>query len=120
MFSFAPALSLGPDVNDLSLGLVNVLEVDENEDDETREAIGDSAGTKTKWHKHTVKVLTMLQQNIRGGMPEDDENSDDEDDEGKPEKHSELHFNSMSKNCSRRTAAGVFFELLQLKTWDFI
>lgn len=31
-----------------------------------------------------------------------------------------LSFNNLSVGCSRRTAAGVFFELLQLKTWDFI
>ena len=99
--------------------MVNVLEENENEDEETREAIGDSAGTKTKWHKHTVKVLTMLQRNIRGGMPDEEEEGQDVGEE-KPEKPTELHFNAMSKNCSRRTAAGVFFELLQLKTWDFI
>lgn len=31
-----------------------------------------------------------------------------------------LSFDNMSKGTSRRTAAGVFFELLQLKTWDYI
>jgi cohesin complex subunit SCC1 len=31
-----------------------------------------------------------------------------------------LSYNKLSGGCSRRTAAGVFFELLQLKTWDFI
>jgi len=31
-----------------------------------------------------------------------------------------LSFDQLSTGCSRRTAAGVFFELLQLKTWDFI
>lgn len=35
-------------------------------------------------------------------------------------KPSFLMFDSMSKGASRRTAAGVFFELLQLKTWDYI
>jgi hypothetical protein len=32
----------------------------------------------------------------------------------------ELSYNKLSKGCSRHTAASVFFELLQLKTWDFI
>jgi cohesin complex subunit SCC1 len=31
-----------------------------------------------------------------------------------------LQFDQLSKNTSRRTAASVFFELLQLKTWDYI
>ena len=31
-----------------------------------------------------------------------------------------LSYDELSKGCSRRTAASVFFELLQLKTWDFI
>ena len=31
-----------------------------------------------------------------------------------------ISYNNLSKGASRRTAAGVFFELLQLKTWDFI
>ena len=66
-----------------------------------------------------MKVLTMLQQNIRGGIPDEEEEAKDYDEE-KPEKPTELYFNAMSKNCSRRTAAGVFFELLQLKTWDFV
>ena len=65
-----------------------------------------------------MKVLTMLQQNIRGGIPDEEEEAKD-DGEERPEKPTELYFNAMSKSCSRRTAAGVFFELLQLKTWDF-
>ena len=55
-----------------------------------------------KWHPHTLKVLNMLRNNMGGA-------------EG-----GSLSFKSLSDGCSRRTAAGVFFELLQLKTWDFI
>lgn len=56
-----------------------------------------------KWHPHTVKVLTLLQGNMTA-------TGDDK----------VLSYNKLSAGCSRRTAAGVFFELLQLKTWDFI
>jgi cohesin complex subunit SCC1 len=41
---------------------------------------------------------------------------DDDDDD----KATELQFQELSQNCTRRTAASVFFEILQLKTWDFI
>ena len=94
-----------------SLGLVNDLldAADEQDDDETRQAIGDQDSTATKWHKHTVKVYQMLQRTLKTDA--DPEDSD---------KPTVLHYNELSKDCSRRTAASVFFELLQLKTWDFI
>mmetsp|Transcript_22835 Transcript_22835/g.47365 ORF Transcript_22835/g.47365 Transcript_22835/m.47365 type:complete len:585 (-) Transcript_22835:91-1845(-) len=70
-------------------------------------AVNDIAGEKVgeeggKWHPHTSKVLSMLKNNMT--TAED----------------GSLSFNNLSVGCSRRTAAGVFFELLQLKTWDFI
>jgi cohesin complex subunit SCC1 len=84
--------------------MVNELQVgnDQDDDDETRQALGDKEGTAQKWHQHTVKVLQMLQRTIG------DDNVQ------------EVSYDALSKNCSRRTAASVFFELLQLKTWDFI
>ena len=53
----------------------------------------------------------MLKRSI--SLPVDEQNEDDK-------KASHLMFNTVSKGASRRTAAGVFFELLQLKTWDYI
>jgi hypothetical protein len=98
------------------LGMVNELEMDsEDDDDEDREAIGDQSSSSTKWHKHTAKVLQLLQRKIR---VENDNNDDDDDDE--EEKPTEVQFQDLSHNCTRRTAASVFFELLQLKTWDFV
>lgn len=68
-----------------------------------RQAQGsDLVSSSSKWHKHTVKVLDMLKRNL--------DNSSQEN----------LSFEQLSEGCSRRTAAGVFFELLQLKTWDFV
>ena len=89
----------------LSLGLVNDFEdmVDENED---RQQAGDQEVSSTsKWHKHTVKVFLVLK---RAMSPDD------------PNLPNHLSYDKLSKGVTRRTAAGVFFELLQLKTWDFI
>ncbi|CAB9507958.1 rad21-like protein 1 [Seminavis robusta] len=92
--------------------------VDDEDDDEDREEdMRQAAGTElvssnSKWHKHTVRVLQLLQRTMgdKGGT----KTSSGED------KKDHLVFGDLSKNCSRRTAAGVFFEILQLKTWDFV
>jgi hypothetical protein len=100
----------------LSLGIANDLENDIVGDDEEdpRQEAGDSAvSSMGKWHKHTVKVYSMLKDN----MAAPGEGQDEAGDEPKPER---LSYEKLSTGCSRRTAAGVFFELLQLKTWDYI
>lgn len=66
----------------------------------------------TKWDKHTVRVLRMLKGKLRS---EKAELGDDDS-----EKPSQLSYNKLSAGCSRRVAAGVFSEMLQLKTWDFV
>lgn len=85
---------------------------EEDEDDPRQEAGTELASSNTKWHKHTVRVLQLFQRSMgnKGG---------DTDVHGNP-KADHLSFDELSKSCSRRTASGVFFELLQLKTWDFI
>jgi cohesin complex subunit SCC1 len=99
--------SVGDMASPFTLGLVNAMELtdnddEEDDDDDHRQAAGtELVSANSKWHKHTVKVLEMLQRT----MPKDDEH---------------LSFDAISKGCSRRTAASVFFELLQLKTWDFV
>jgi len=90
-------------------GLVNELQI-ESEDEEDREAVGEHTGTK--WHKHTVKVLKLLQSRIRV-------DGEEEDDDGE-EKPAALEFGDLAKNVNRRTAASCFIECLQLKTWDFV
>lgn len=94
-----------------SLGHVNDLQnargisiIDGDDDEIPRQMPGEEqmASSSGKWHPHTVKVLGLLQ----SSMGREDENL--------------LSYNKLSSGCSRRTAAGVFFELLQLKTWDFI
>lgn len=57
----------------------------------------------------------MLKRNMT--IPVGVDANDDDPQAGKPH---HLMYDSMSKGASRRTAAGVFFELLQLKTWDYI
>lgn len=102
-----------PGANDdmLQLGWVNDFE-DELQD-ARQEAGGEVVTSSSKWHKHTVKVLNLLKRNISRDTegPTDEESST---------KKSQLSYDQLSKDCSRRTAASVFFELLQLKTWDFI
>jgi len=92
----------------LSLGLVNNLLIDD--EDDPRQEVGDElVSSSSKWHKHTVKVYKILKESMSG--------PDEEETEGKAEV---LSYNDLSEGSSRRTAAGVFFELLQLKTWDFV
>lgn len=58
--------------------------------------------TSAKWHKNTVKVFEVLKHNLQ---------QDDTE---------QVSFEVLSKNTSRRTAVGFFFEMLQLKTLDYI
>jgi len=86
-----------------SLGAVNDLEREflQKEDQSLRQEQGSElALSSSKWHAHTVKVLEIIKRNL------EDQDS--------------LSYQSLTKGCTRRTASGFFFELLQLKTWDFI
>ena len=92
-----------------SLGHVNDLERELFEDNEAdvipieRQSSGTDLVSSSKWHPHTIKVYSMFKRNMN-----------------KDNGVTMLSFDQLSKGCSRRTAAGVFFEMLQLKTWDFI
>lgn len=107
------------DRSSFSLGAVNDLEKElyqlDDGDDQPRQELGDELVSHTsKWHKHTVRVFGMLKKNMKS-------HNADEDDAEEMEKESQLSYNKLvSGGCSRRTASGVFFEMLQLKTWDFI
>jgi len=90
---------------------VNDLGEELEEDDERQESGGNLVSSSSKWHKHTIKVLSLIKNQM--GRGEDDK-------QGETAGTSELSYNDLNHGCSRRTAAGVFFELLQLKTWDFI
>merc|ERR1711971_1497491 len=88
-----------------SLGAVNDLErefLQKGNQDTRQEQGSDLALSSSQWHVHTVKVLEIIKRNLQ------DEERDN------------LSYRSLTKGCSRRTASGFFFELLQLKTWDFI
>ncbi|CAM9454686.1 unnamed protein product [Ascophyllum nodosum] len=58
-----------------------------------------------KWHPHTVKVLRLVQKQLKPASSG----------RGPAVTHATL-----TRGATRRTAAGAFFELLQLKTWDFV
>jgi cohesin complex subunit SCC1 len=98
---------------DLDLGLVNDMGIDS--DDEERQAAGEEASSTAKWHKHTVRVFKHLKKCMK-----DPDQVVDADVEAAdlPE---QVQFHEITKNVrTRRNAASVFFEILQLKTWDFI
>jgi hypothetical protein len=108
------SFSLGA-VNDLEKELYDISEENNvgEEGGMSRQMAGDElVSHQSKWHKHTVRVLGMLKRNFQSN------NGDEMDDE--EEVTNELSYNRLTAGCSRRTAAGVFFEMLQLKTWDFI
>lgn len=98
--------SLSTQASVLSLGAVNDLESDflskQSTTTDRQEQGSDLISSSSKWHSNTVKVLEI----IKREMEKTDDNT--------------LSFQSLTKGCRRRTASGFFFELLQLKTWDFI
>lgn len=103
-----------PGDDDLDLGLVNEMELDEEEED--RQALGEVSSSTAKWHQHTVKVLKHLQRSMR-----DPDAAKTDGKDALVDLPDHLKFQEMTKKVtSRRNAASVFFELLQLKTWDFI
>mmetsp|Transcript_7240 Transcript_7240/g.10369 ORF Transcript_7240/g.10369 Transcript_7240/m.10369 type:complete len:857 (+) Transcript_7240:255-2825(+) len=111
----SPTRSEDSEKSEFSLGAVNDLEQDIREDDQTfqRQEQGDELiSSNSKWHKHTVKVLEMLKRSMVV-------KSDEELGENMQKIH-QLSYDKLSYGTSRRTACSVFFELLQLKTWDFI
>ncbi|TDH65952.1 uncharacterized protein CCR75_002645 [Bremia lactucae] len=86
-----------PELNDstvdIELGAVNDIRSDAKEDAAT--------SAHHKWHPHTVKVMKVLRQSL-----------------GDKE---EVTYKQLTKKTrDRRTAAALFFELLQLKTLDYI
>lgn len=108
-----------PDSRDsaLSFSLVNDL-LGANEDDDEdnpRQTLGSDelTASKAKWHKHTVQVFSLLKSrmsSVHAAASQDEE----------AEKPSQLSYTALSRGCTRRTAATVFLELLQLKTWDYV
>ena len=87
-----------------SLGATNgVDDVDFGNDDEDRD---DMTTTTSKWHRNTLKVFDVLKKNL---APTDGSDKKDV-----------VSYNELSAGVSRRTAAGFFFELLQLKTLNYI
>lgn len=95
-----------------SLGATNGLDdvtfgnnsTNDNEGDER----DDTTTTTTKWHRNTLKVFDVLKKNL--GNADDSEHSVKET----------VSYNELTVGVSRRTAVGLFFELLQLKTLNYI
>ncbi|KAL3665645.1 hypothetical protein V7S43_009081 [Phytophthora oleae] len=83
---------------DIELGAVNDIRSDANG---ITEADNTEASTaQHKWHPHTVKVMKVLRNSLN---------------------NKEVTYKQLTKNTKdRRTAAALFFELLQLKTLDYV
>jgi len=106
----------------LDLGMVNDMVLDDSDDDDDRDDDADDrpaeSSASTKWHKHTVRVYQHLRKCLKD--PNNAVDDEDEDFSAAPAPDS-VRFHDITKHVvSRRNAAGVFFEMLQLKTWDFI
>jgi len=76
---------------------------------------GNSSNNSNEWHPHTTKVLHMLRQalahdNVAGNKEEEKEKG----------KRDQLSYFSLVQHCKRHTVTSIFFELLQLKTLDYI
>ena len=101
-----------------SLGATNEIDVGGGVDFDGSVADGDNdydanTTTTTKWHKNTIKVFEVLKKNLVSPDGEDHDN------DYVPKKEF-VSYNTLSDGVSRRTAAGFFFELLQLKTLNYI
>jgi hypothetical protein len=77
---------------------------------------GSISANQWQWHPHTVKVLSLLRQQFHGGTCGDDAGSVSTG----TTSYNYITGASGGKKVGRRTAAGVFFEMLQLKTWDYV
>jgi len=83
----------------LELGAVNDLQ-QQVDGAEVVEGGDDEGEPGQNWHPHTVKVFKLLQRQFQT--------------------KDVVSYNTIARGTKRRTAAGCFFELLQLKTWDYI
>ncbi|KAI9919167.1 hypothetical protein PsorP6_011859 [Peronosclerospora sorghi] len=88
---------LDDDLNvDIELGAVNDIRSDAAAVDHA-----DGSSLQHKWHPHTVKVMQVLRQSLT-------------------HKDKVTYKQLTKKTRDRRTAAALFFELLQLKTLDYV
>ncbi|KAE9100861.1 hypothetical protein PF010_g14656 [Phytophthora fragariae] len=84
---------------DIELGAVNDIRAEANSVPEVDHT--DASSTQHKWHPHTVKVMKVLRKSLQN--------------------KEEVTYKQLTKKTQdRRTAAALFFELLQLKTLDYV
>ncbi|ETL25404.1 hypothetical protein L916_20746 [Phytophthora nicotianae] len=84
---------------DIELGAVNDIRSDANGTTELDQPEASTA--QHKWHPHTVKVMKVLRKSLN-------------------DKEEVTYKQLTKKTQDRRTAAALFFELLQLKTLDYV
>lgn len=78
---------------------MNPLEEEEEGEEERPLRRDDTDPATFNWHPKTVKVVHFLKREMEKGP---------------------VTFKKISKGIKRKTAASCFFEILQLKTWDYI
>ncbi|CAH0521831.1 unnamed protein product [Peronospora belbahrii] len=84
---------------DIELGAVNDIRGDANGATAFHQA--EVLTAQHKWHPHTVKVMKVLRKSLKN--------------------NEEVTYRQLTKKTQdRRTAAALFFELLQLKTLDYV
>ena len=84
---------------DIELGAVNDIRSDAQDGGALDRT--DASTAQHKWHPHTVKVMKVLRTSLHN--------------------NEEVTYKQLTKKTQdRRTAAALFFELLQLKTLDYV
>merc|ERR1711865_1204572 len=87
--------------DDFDLSAVNDFSEIREDDGDIEENNAD--GHARKWHPHTVKVMELLRDRLETAGQD-----------------SSVGFQALARGRKKRTAAGCFFEVLQLKTWNYI
>ena len=84
-------------------------------------AVNSNTGAgSTEWHPHTTKVLSVIHEAFEKQQDTSKVHDDDGNEDDNENTYPSLSYMRLTKGTSRHTAIGVFFELLQLKSLDYI
>lgn len=74
------------------------------------------AKPSTRWHPNTVHMCRLLRSRLAAAARLQEEGGGN----GSGPTSSQVIFGELTRNARRTKAANMFWEVLQLKTWDFI
>jgi len=97
---FGARVGLSPSAERLPLGALAIADKKPTSEEERKGEEEAASGAIGTWNARTAKVFEVLQEQLR--------------------EKDLLTFRDISAGISRRTAAGSFLEILQLKTWGYI